>query len=232
MRSLTIPGRLVVREAFPKALQDKVERSGVLAVLVLDEARHGVPVAEALLRGGIDVVELTLRTEAALEAVKLVKAEVPGVTVGCGTVLTREQVDAVKQAGADFAVAPGLNPTTLGRAKEIGLPFAPGVATASEIELALEQGCRLLKFFPCETSGGLRHLKVLAAPFRHLGVKYVPLGGINPENLVTYLADRDLIAAVGGSWLAPKDLIADEDWDAIEARAREAVAKKQAAKKK
>ena len=209
-------------EIFPKELQAKIERAGVLAVLVIDEVEHAVPVAEALLRGGIDSVELTLRTDAALGAA--INETVPAMTVGCGTVLTVKQVEEVRDAGADFGVSPGLNPRTLERASEVGLPFAPGVATAGEIELALELGCRLLKFFPCETSGGLKHLKVLAAPFRHLGVKFVPLGGVNLGNLPAYLKDRELIAAVGGSWLAPRDLIAGEDWEAIEVRAREAMA--------
>lgn len=211
-------------EIFPKELQAKIERAGVLAVLVIDEVEHAVPVTEALLRGGIDSVELTLRTDAALGAVKAIKETVPAMTVGCGTVLTVKQVEEVREAGADFGVSPGLNPRTLERASEVGLPFAPGVATAGEIELALELGCRLLKFFPCETSGGLKHLKVLAAPFRHLGVKFVPLGGVNLGNLPAYLKDRELIAAVGGSWLAPRDLIAVEDREAIEVSAREAMA--------
>ncbi len=211
-------------EVFPQELQAKIERAGVLAVLVIDEVKHAVPVAEALLRGGIDSVELTLRTDAALEAVKAIKENVPAMTVGCGTVLTVKQLEEVRDAGADFGVSPGLNPRTLERAREVGLPFAPGIATASDVELALEFGCRLLKFFPCETSGGLKHLKVLAAPFRHLGVKFVPLGGVNLGNLTAYLEDRELIAAVGGSWLAPRDLIADEDWEAIEVRARQAMA--------
>jgi len=209
-------------EIFPTELQDKIERLGVLAVLVIDDREHALPLAEALLRGGIDCIELTLRTDAALEAVKLIKADFSELTIGCGTVLSVRQVDQSLEAGADFAVSPGFNPKTLLHAREVGLPFAPGVATAGEIERAFELGCRLLKFFPSETSGGLAHLKVLSAPFRHLGIKFVPLGGINPGNLLNYLEERELIAAVGGSWIAPRDLIAAEDWSSVERLAREA----------
>ena len=120
-------------EVFPQELQAKIERAGVLAVLVIDEVKHAVPVAEALLRGGIDSVELTLRTDAALEAVKAIKENVPAMTVGCGTVLTVKQLEEVRDAGADFGVSPGLNPRTLERAREVGLPFAPGIATASDV---------------------------------------------------------------------------------------------------
>tara|TARA_B100000686_G_C16441292_1_gene787112 strand:- start:85 stop:738 length:654 start_codon:yes stop_codon:yes gene_type:complete len=209
-------------EIFPVELQSKIERLGVLAVLVIDDEKHAVPLAEALLQGGIDCIELTLRTDAALEAVKLMKTHFEELTIGCGTVLNARQVDQSLEAGADFAVSPGFNPKTLLHAREVGLPFAPGVATASEIEHAVELGCSLLKFFPSETSGGLAHLKVLSAPFRHLGVKFVPLGGINLGNLENYLEERDLIAAVGGSWIAPRDLIVAEDWSSIERLATEA----------
>ena len=214
---------LAMAEVFPQPILDKIERGGVLAVLVVDELAHAVPLAQALLRGGIDSIELTLRTDAALDALQAIKAEVPTMTIGCGTVLTPQQVDAVREAGADFAVSPGLNPATLGHAIQTGFPFAPGISTASDIEQAISHGCRLLKFFPCETSGGLRHLRVLSAPFRHLGIKYIPLGGINPGNLDAYMEDRGLIAAVGGSWLAPRELVAASDWDGIEKLAREAV---------
>jgi len=207
---------------FPLELQSKIERLGVLAVLVIDDEKHAVPLAEALLQGGIDCIELTLRTDAALEAVKLMKTHFNELIIGCGTVLNARQVDQSLEAGADFAVSPGFNPKTLLHAREVGLPFAPGVATASEIEHAVELGCRLLKFFPSETSGGLAHLKVLSTPFRHLGIKFVPLGGINLGNLGKYLEERDLIAAVGGSWIAPRDLIVAEDWSSIERLAREA----------
>lgn len=210
-------------EVFPSELQKKIESAGVIAVVVIEDADKAVPLAEALLRGGINAMELTLRTDAALKAVEHIAYHVPDMVVGCGTVLSRAQLDAVIHAGAYFAVSPGLNPRVLQHAIEKKFPFAPGISTATDIEIAQEMGCRILKFFPCETSGGLKHLKVLSAPFQHLGLKYIPLGGINPGNLPEYLGDRNLIAAVGGSWLAPKKLIAEGDWAGIEKLAKEAL---------
>ena len=210
-------------EVFPQTLQQKIEDLGVLAVVVIEDAEQAVPLAEALLSGGIEAMELTLRTDAALDAVRTLTEKVPDMLVGCGTVLSIEQLNAVRDAGASFAVSPGLNPKTLEHAIQTHFPFAPGISTASDIEIAQDHGCRLLKFFPCETSGGLRHLKVLSAPFQHLGLKYIPLGGINPTNLPNYLEDRSLIAAVGGSWLAPKKLIAANDWSGITKLASDAV---------
>lgn len=210
-------------EVFPLSLQQKIEDLGVLAVVVIEDAEHAVPLAEALLSGGIAAMELTLRTDAALDAVRIITQKVPEMLVGCGTVLSIEQLNAVRDAGASFAVSPGLNPRVLEHAIQTHFPFAPGISTASDIEIAQDHGCRLLKFFPCETSGGLRHLKVLAAPFQHLGLKYIPLGGITPTNLPNYLEDRSLIAAVGGSWLAPKKLIQDNEWSGITQLASDAV---------
>ena len=210
-------------EVFPQTLQQKIEDLGVLAVVVIEDAGHAVPLAQALLAGGIAAMELTLRTDAALGAVRSITRDVPEMLVGCGTVLSADQLNAVRDAGASFAVSPGLNPKTLEHAIQTHFPFAPGIATASDIEIAQDHGCRLLKFFPCETSGGLRHLKVLAAPFQHLGLKYIPLGGINPTNLPNYLEDRNLIAAVGGSWLAPKKMVQDKDWAGITKLAADAV---------
>lgn len=210
-------------EVFPLTLQQKIEDLGVLAVVVIEDAEQAVPLAEALLSGGIAAMELTLRTDAALDAVRILTEKVPEMMVGCGTVLSVDQLNAVRDAGAQFAVSPGLNPRVLEHAIQTHFPFAPGISTASDIEIAQDHGCRLLKFFPCETSGGLRHLKVLAAPFQHLGLKYIPLGGINPTNLPNYFEDRSLIAAVGGSWLAPKKLIQAKDWGGITQLASDAV---------
>ncbi len=140
---------------------------------------------------------------------------------GVGTVLTPAQVADVHAAGAAFAVAPGTNPTVLQAAKEIGLPFAPGVATPSEIEQALELGCRILKFFPAEPIGGLPYLKSMATPYAHLGIRFMPLGGVNATNIVDYMKSP-LVLGVGGSWIATKQTIAARDWDAITATAREA----------
>ncbi len=206
---------------FSKEITNKIEKSGVIAVLVLDEAEHAVPLAHALFAGGIDIMELTLRTPAALPGLKAILEEVPEMTAGIGTILTTDQVDEVKAAGALFGVAPGMNSRIVSRAKEVGLPFAPGIATPTDIEMALEHGCRLLKFFPAETSGGLKHLKNMSAPYMHLGLKFIPLGGLNQDNLASYLEEPSVIG-IGGSWIAPRKLIQEKNWQGITERAAKA----------
>ncbi len=205
----------------PANIVQNMEKAGVVAVLTVDDAQDAVPVARALHAGGVSVIELTFRTAAAQESIRRIRAEVPEVVVGAGTLLNRAQVADALKAGAFFGVAPGCNPATLQAAKEIGLPFAPGVMTPSDVEIALTHDCRVLKFFPAETSGGLNHLKTMSAPFNHLGVRYLPLGGVSAANLKDYLSSP-LVLGVGGSWLAPVDLIRKKDWAAIQQRATEA----------
>jgi len=204
-------------------LGQRIQRSKLIAVLVIDRAEDAVPLAKALLAGGVDMMELTLRTDAAIPALREIRERVPEMLAGIGTILTREQVDEVVEAGASFGVAPAVNPGIIEYATERGLPFGPGVMTPTDIDQSVALGCRLLKFFPAGSSGGLAHLKNIAAPYAHLGLKFVPLGGINLSNMRDYL-DSDLIAAIGGSWLAPRDVIAAQDWAQIEANAREAKA--------
>jgi 2-dehydro-3-deoxyphosphogluconate aldolase/(4S)-4-hydroxy-2-oxoglutarate aldolase len=206
--------------AFPAPLRDKLHRTGVIAVLMIDRVEDAVPLARALLAGGVNGIELTLRTAAALDCVRTIRAEVPEMTVGVGTILTPGQANEAKEAGASFGVAPGMNPRVVAEARNIGLPFAPGVCTPTDIEMALEADCRLLKFFPCEPCGGLPYLRTIAAPFMHLGVQFIPLGGVNAANAATYLKEPSVLA-LGGSWLAPKDLIAQGNWQAITALAAE-----------
>ena len=209
-------------DAFSPSLADRISQTGLIAVLIIDNAGQAVPLARALLAGGVEAMELTLRTPVALEALRRIRSEVPEMIVGAGTVLEPVQITAVLEAGAAFAVSPGLNPRVVAAAREVGLPFAPGITTPSDVEAALEQGCKLLKFFPAEPSGGLPYLRAIAAPFAHLGVRYIPLGGITTKNLPHYASDP-LISAIGGSWLAPKNLITSAAWDEITALAREAI---------
>lgn len=208
--------------AFDPYLAQRVETCGIIAVLVVDHVEDAVPLARALLAGGVDVMELTLRTPAAIDALKAIKAEVPEMVAGVGTILTTDQVKQVVGAGAAFGVAPGVNPRILTAAREAGLAFAPGILTPSDIEISLEHGCKILKLFPAEPSGGLAYLKAMAAPYQHLGLKFIPLGGLNAKNMASYLADPS-IAALGGSWLAPRDLIKAGEWAKITALAAEAV---------
>jgi len=206
---------------FDEKLACKLVDGKVIAVLVIDRVEDAVPLARALLAGGVDMMELTLRTDAALGALRSIVTEVPEMTAGIGTILTPDQVMQAKEAGAVFGVAPGTNPRVMAAALDAGLSFAPGVATPSDIEQALEFGCRLLKLFPCEPSGGLPYLKSMAAPYAHLGLRFIPLGGLSVKNMGVYLGDP-LIAAIGGSWLAPRELIHARDWAAIEENARAA----------
>lgn len=206
---------------FDPALADKIAEAGIVAVLVIDDAGDAVPLARTLLEGGVGVMELTLRTPAALDALRHIRREVPEMVAGIGTILDLEQLDAARKAGAAFGVSPGCNPRLLAAAREAGFSFGPGIATPSDIECAVEHGCRLLKFFPAEQLGGLPYLRAMAAPYAHLGLRYVPLGGLTAKNAGDYLNDP-LIAAIGGSWIAPREGVKAKDWRAIAASARSA----------
>jgi len=206
---------------FDSVLAEKISASRVIAVLVVDEVPHAVPLARALLEGGVDVMELTLRTPAAIDALKEIRQHVPQMTAGIGTILHIDQLHQAQEAGAAFGVAPGCNPRLLAAARAAGFSFGPGIATPTDVEIAVEHGCRLLKFFPAGQLGGLSYLRAMAAPYAHLGLRYVPLGGLTADNAGDYLRDP-LIAAIGGSWIAPRDLIKAEAWDKITANARAA----------
>jgi len=206
---------------FSEELIERIRGGGVIAVLTLDRSGDAVPLARALLAGGVNAMELTLRTPAAVEGLATIKAAVPEMLAGAGTILTPEQVRQVVEAGAAFGVAPGTNPKVVAEAQAAGLPFAPGVATASEVERAVDLGCRVLKFFPAEAMGGLKYLKSLATPYAHLGLRYMPLGGLNAANMADYLASP-FVLALGGSWLARREVIQNRDWQTITANAAEA----------
>jgi 2-dehydro-3-deoxyphosphogluconate aldolase/(4S)-4-hydroxy-2-oxoglutarate aldolase len=199
----------------------RLRDEGVIAVLTVDRVAHAVPLARALVDGGLGILELTMRTPVAVEAVGEIQRHVPEAVVGIGTIISSAQATEAAAAGAVFGVAPGLNPQVVRAARDRDLPFIPGVVTPSEVERAVDLGCRVLKFFPAEASGGLTYLKSMATPYDHLDLRYVPLGGINAGNLRAYLEDPRILA-VGGSWIATRKLIAAEDWATITANAREA----------
>jgi 2-dehydro-3-deoxyphosphogluconate aldolase/(4S)-4-hydroxy-2-oxoglutarate aldolase len=201
-------------------IRTKIDEAGVIAVLIVDELKHAVPLAKALLAGGVDTIELTLRTPVALDAAKLIKKEVPEITLGIGTVLNTDQVKSIVDAGVDFAVAPGCNPRIISEANRLNLPFAPGIMTPSDIEIAIENGCNVLKYFPAESAGGLKHLNNIVGPYKHLGLKFIPLGGLNLNNAADYL-ESPMVTAIGGSWLAKQNVIHEENWDAITQNAKD-----------
>ena len=199
----------------PEGIQKTLEEKGIIAVLEIEKESDAVPVAEALLAGGVSAIELALRTPASEPSISLIAEKVPGMTIGIGTIIESGQASRVKKyPGVCFGVSPGINPAIVREAISCELPFAPGIATPSELELALSLGCRIVKFFPAEGMGGLSFLKSMDAPYKHLGVRYIPLGGITPNNLGDY-AKLNQILAIGGSWIASKELIKSANWSEI-----------------
>lgn len=192
----------------------------VVPVVTIDAAADAGGLADALAAGGLPIAEVTFRTDAAAEAIRAICAARPDVLVGAGTVLDATTVDKALEAGAEFIVAPGLNPHVVERCLERGVAAVPGVATPTEIEAALALGLRLLKFFPAEAMGGPGYLSAMSAPYR--GVRFMPTGGINPANLASYLALPNVVAA-GGTWIATADSIRNQRWDEITGLAEEAV---------
>jgi 2-dehydro-3-deoxyphosphogluconate aldolase / (4S)-4-hydroxy-2-oxoglutarate aldolase len=201
----------------------RLSQIGIVPVVVVDNPEHALPLADALSAGGVPLIEVTFRTQAAAEVIRLIRSNRPDVIVGAGTVISAENLRAAVDAGAQFGVAPGCNPQVVSLATSVGLPFIPGVCTPSEIEIAMSLRCPLLKFFPCEAAGGFPFLNAIATPFRHTGVKFMPSGGITPGNLEKYLAS-DLVSSVGGTWLAKPDDLAGGRWEAIQQRCQEAIA--------
>ncbi|MCM2562397.1 bifunctional 4-hydroxy-2-oxoglutarate aldolase/2-dehydro-3-deoxy-phosphogluconate aldolase [Lutimaribacter sp. EGI FJ00015] len=203
-----------------EATESLCRHAPVIPVLVVDSAHEAAPLAKALVAGGLPVLEVTLRTPAALDAITAM-ARVPGGIVGAGTVLTPEDVAAAKAAGARFAVSPGATDRLLAACEAAELPLLPGAATASEAMALLERGYSVQKFFPAGAIGGAKALKAIGAPLPQ--VRFCPTGGIGPENAPDYLA-LDNVLCVGGSWVAPKTLVAAGDFDAITDLARQAAA--------
>lgn len=208
---------------FPPAFKARLRKTGVIAVLVVDDAEAAVPVARTLVQAGIDVMELAMRTPASMDALERIVSGVPEMLAGAGTILVPEQAAEARRRGAAFAVTPGTNRRVIESAIASGLPIAPGVAVPSDIETTLEYGCRLLKFFPAEPQGGLAYLKAMNAPYAHLGLEYIPLGGVSETNCRAWVAEKTVIA-VGGSWIAPRERIAAKDWKGIGEAAARAVA--------
>ncbi len=201
----------------------KLRVLGVVPVVAIENVEHALLLADALIAGGLPVAEITFRTAAGAEVIRRIAAERPEMLLGAGTVLTPEQAREAKACGAAFAVAPGLNPRVVQAAGEVDLPFFPGVMTPSDVEKALEMGCRQLKFFPAGPAGGVKMLQALTAPYAHLGVRFMPTGGVTPENLPDYLAVSS-VTAVGGTWIATTQAIREGDWSGITERARAAAA--------
>jgi 2-dehydro-3-deoxyphosphogluconate aldolase/(4S)-4-hydroxy-2-oxoglutarate aldolase len=202
---------------------DRLAAKRIVPVVVLDDANDALPLAEALLEGGLDLMEITFRTAAAEECLRRIGSRFPEILLGAGTLLGADQVRRARDAGAVFGLAPGLNPAVVAAARECGLAFSPGVMTPGEVEQALALDCKVLKFFPAGVAGGPAMLKALAGPYGHTGVRFIPTGGITASNVTDYLK-LPVVAAAGGSWMVEKALVAEGRWDEITRLTREALA--------
>lgn len=210
---------MTIISAASRTVLDQLREARVVPVIVIEDPAAAVPLGEALLAGGLTCAEVTFRTPRAGEALRRLAAEVPSLLAGAGTVLSPQQAAAARDAGAQFVVAPGFNPRVVDYCLAEGIPVYPGVCTPSEVEAALEKGLRVLKFFPAEPAGGLPYLKAIAAPF--VDVEFMPTGGINADNIASYLAFKRVVAC-GGSWMAPTDWIAAGQFDRIRDESRRA----------
>lgn len=199
---------------------EQFQKLGVIPVVVIDDAKDAAPLAKALVEGGLPCAEVTFRTAAAEEAIRIMCREYPEMLVGAGTVLTIEQVDRAVAAGAKFIVSPGINPKVVDYCVKKNIPITPGTCNPSNVETALEFGLDVVKFFPAEPAGGLKYIKAIAAPY--VGMKFMPTGGINEKNVRDYLA-YDRILACGGSWMVKGDLIKAGDFEKIKELTAEAV---------
>ncbi|MFE1255425.1 bifunctional 4-hydroxy-2-oxoglutarate aldolase/2-dehydro-3-deoxy-phosphogluconate aldolase [Streptomyces fungicidicus] len=203
----------------PSAVPSVLDLAPVVPVVVVEDAADAVPLARALVAGGLPAIEVTLRTPAALDAIRAIAGEVPDAVVGAGTVIAPEQAGEAVAAGARFLVSPGWTDVLLAAMRASGVPFLPGVSTTSEVVALLERGVREMKFFPAQAAGGTAYLKSLAGPLPQ--ARFCPTGGIGPDSAPDYLALPN-VGCVGGSWMLPADAVAAGDWDRVERLAREA----------
>ena len=201
-------------------ITEQLKALKVIPVIAIDKASDIIPLGKVLAENGLPAAEITFRSDAAAEAIRLLRQSQPDMLIGAGTVLTREQVIEAKEAGATFIVSPGLNPNTVKACQELGIDIIPGVNNPSTIEAALELGLNTLKFFPAEASGGINMLKALLAPYTN--IQLMPTGGVTPANIRDYLAIPRVIAC-GGTWMVDKKLIATGQWEELARLTREAV---------
>lgn len=203
---------------------DALSAHAIVPVIALDDPAAALPLADALIEGGLPVAEITFRTDAARATIEAIARARPEMLVGAGTVLSEAQVDQSLDAGARFALSPGLDAAVLAHAAARGLPFAPGIMTPTDLQAALRAGCGMVKFFPAMPAGGPSMLKNIAAPYLHTGIRFNPTGGVSMDNLADWLSLPE-VAAVGGTWIATRADIAAGNWSKITASARAAVAR-------
>lgn len=203
-------------------MAQKILQNKLLPAVTLPDADSALKVTEALLKGGLNVMEVTFRTQATAPAISAIAQEFPEMQIGAGTILSSDQLFQARDAGAQFGLAPGFSKTVVEKAKKLDFPFIPGVMTPTDIETAMNVGYKTLKLFPASDTGGVEYINSLAGPYQHTGIRFLTMGGINETNLDSYLR-HDMVISVGGSWLCPSDLIQQERFDKITAVVRKSV---------
>ena len=199
---------------------NSLSEDGIVAVVTINDIEDSNYLCDALISGGVKTIELTLRTKNVLNIMEHISKTFSDISIGAGTILSIAQLKSSIQSGALFGVAPGLDPDVVKKAQELKFPFAPGICTPSDIQMAIKCGCTILKFFPAEYSGGIKYLESIAAPYIQNKLKFIPLGGINMNNALKYLKSESILA-IGGSWIAKSSLIQTKNWKEIQNRALE-----------
>ena len=205
------------------AIYARIGSLRIVPVIAIENADAALPLADALLEGGLSLAEITFRTDAAAAVIEKIASQRPGILLGAGTLLNTQNLRRAAECGAAFGVAPGFNPEIVREALKIGFPFSPGVMTPSDIEGALSFGIKVLKFFPAGAAGGVKMLSSIAGPYAHLGVRFIPTGGVNLNNMEEYLGEKSVLA-IGGTWIATRDDIAAGRWNIIRDNCRNALA--------
>ena len=203
-----------------KNIITKIQEKKIISVVEIDDLKTIDALCETLISSSINVIELALRTNVSKKAAELIVKNYPEITIGLGTVINIDQVKFALDVGADFALSPGCNPEVIDYSLKNNLPFFPGISNPTDIEIAVNYGCAVLKFYPAEISGGIKFLETINSPFKYLNLEYIPLGGINNSNILDYLKS-EIILAVGGSWINTKKAIKEKKWDLIKANALE-----------
>jgi 2-dehydro-3-deoxyphosphogluconate aldolase/(4S)-4-hydroxy-2-oxoglutarate aldolase len=199
-----------------------IKSFGIIPVIALEKPESALPLADALIEGGLPIAEITFRTVAAAAAIEKIAASRPQLLLGAGTILTPEDLKRAVECGAAFGVAPGLNPRVVGEAVKLGFPFSPGVMSPSDIEGALNFGIKVLKFFPAGAAGGVKMMSSIAAPYEHLNIRFIPTGGVNQDNMRIYL-EQKIVLAIGGTWIATREDIDAGRWNVIRDNCRTAM---------
>tara|TARA_B110000438_G_scaffold299005_1_gene348321 strand:+ start:1583 stop:2239 length:657 start_codon:yes stop_codon:yes gene_type:complete len=197
----------------------KIKKAAVIPVIEIDSVEDAIPLANALLEGGINIVEITLRSSKAIKCAEKIIKNIESISVGVGTLISADQVTSAIDIGVDFAFSPGCNPKIINLSIKENLLFIPGISTPTEIEIAYDNGCDILKYFHSESNGGLTYLKNIYKPYNHLNLKFIPTGGVNLSNCLNYI-NTDFVLAIGSGWIAPKELIRSKNWNLITSNAR------------